>query len=155
MHFPRAARAVTHVERHGLVRAPPAAVYALITDFDASKTWLSGVTDSRLDTPGPVKAGTRFTQKRTTMGKASDVVGTVTKAEAPRLLVLDIRRDGKPAGVATWTLTPEGPGTRVSCAIDFQLPGLMKLFSPLVKGAIAKQTAGDIEAIDKKLATKP
>src|SRR5581483_3159177 len=127
---------MTHVERNGFVRASPATVYALLTDFDASKTWLSCVTESRLDTPGPVKAGTRFTQKRLTMGRPSDVVGTVTKAEAPRLLTLDIQRDGRPAGVAAWTLTPEGSGTRVSCAIDFQLPGLMKLMTPMVKSAI-------------------
>jgi uncharacterized protein YndB with AHSA1/START domain len=146
---------MTRVERDGLVHAPPALVYAQLTDFASAKTWLSGVSESSVVTPGPVKEGTRFTQRRVTMGRPSDVEGTVTKAEPGRLLVLDIKRDGRPAGVATWTLTPEGAGTRVACAIDFRLPGLMALMTPVVKGTIAKQTAGDIQALDQKLAAAP
>ncbi|GEM_PF-1485972 len=142
-----------HVEREGLVHAAPAAVYAALVDFDGSKTWLSGVSDSKQVTPGPVKEGTKFTQRRVTMGRPADVQGTVLKAEPGRQLVLDIHRDGKPAGVATWTLTPEGAGTRVKCAIDFRLPGLMALMTPMVKGTIAKQTQGDIEALDRKVAS--
>lgn len=143
---------MTVVEANGPVRAPPEKVFAALTDFAGSKAWLSGVEAASLVTPGPVAVGTKFTQRRVTMGRAANVEGTVLRHEPPRLLVLDVKRDGKPAGVVTWTVTPEAGGAaRVGCKVDFQLPGLMKLMTPMIKGTIQKQTAGDIASLAKKV----
>jgi len=142
---------MTVVEASGLVRAAPERVFAALVDVDSSPQWLTGVSEAKVVTPGPPGVGTKFTQTRVTMGRPSKVAGTFVGYEPARKLVLDIQRDGKPAGVATWTLTPEGADTRVRSHIDFQLPGLMKLMTPMVKGAIRKQSAEDIASLARKV----
>lgn len=139
------------VEASRVVNAPPQRVFDELTDFASSPKWLEGVSEAASLTPGPVGVGSRFTQTRTTMGRASKVEGAVLAHDPPRKLVLDIRRDGKPAGVVTWTLAPEGAGTRVGCHIDFQLPGLMKIMTPFVKGVVRKQNEGDLEALRRRV----
>lgn len=142
---------MTVVQAEGPVRAPPETVFAALTDVPGSKAWLPGVEDSKLVTQGPFGVGTRFMQRRVTMGRPSDVEVAVLRHEPPRLLVLDVKRDGKPAGVVTWTLTPQAGTTNVACVVDFRLPGLMKLMTPMVKGVIRKQTVGDIDALRRKI----
>lgn len=142
---------MTVVEYSGTVRAPPQRVFDALADVASSPQWLKGVSEAAVVTPGPAGVGTRFTQTRVTMGRPSKVDGTFVAYEPARKLVLDIKRDGKPAGVVTWSLAPEGAGTRVTAHIDFQLPGLMKLMTPMVKNVIRKQNEEDVASLARKV----
>lgn len=138
------------VESSRLVHAPAERVFGILVDVSSSPSWLAGVSEAAFVSPPPHVQGARFRQVRTTMGRASRVDGTFVALDPPRRLVLDIARDGKPAGTVVWALQPEGGATRVTSTIDFQLPGLMKLMTPVVKGAIARQNADDLASLARK-----
>lgn len=139
------------IQKETIVRRAPAEVFAKLADFERAPTWLTGVESTKVVTPGAVGVGTRFVQKRKTMGKLSDVEVAVTRFEPPSALGLDVKRDGKPAGVVLWETLPDAQGTRVVSRVDFTLPGLMKLMTPMVRNVVAKQTAGDLAALKNAL----
>ncbi|WP_223643458.1 SRPBCC family protein [Corallococcus sp. EGB] len=110
------------IERNAHVGAPPATVYALINDLHRFNTWnpfrsepVPGMTES-FDGPneGP---GASFTCAG---GESGDGRMTITESQpgARVVLKLEFFKPFEATNQATFTLTPENGGTRVSWAME-------------------------------------
>jgi uncharacterized protein YndB with AHSA1/START domain len=90
--------------------APPAQVWALVSDFPGTPKWRHDVTSIRVDpagSGGPI----RFTES-TSQG---DVPFEVVSQEPPRRQVVRVVDDDQPfGGTWTWVLEPRDTGTRLT-----------------------------------------
>lgn len=102
------------------LRAPPAAVWAALVDPTARAAWRPGLTAG--DTAGgSLSAGDAWVETRDVFGRPETEHVTVLEAdEAAGRLVLEVDGDAGSARRGrlrfTWTLTPDGSGTRVVVA---------------------------------------
>lgn len=141
------------IERSITIRAPPAKVWAQLSDFSTATEWIKGMKECRQTTPGPFGAGTKAQQLKVIGGRPTPVEVTVAEAEPARRTKLVAVPKGRPPATVVWQLTPleGGAATKVDESISFELPGLMKLFTPLVKGSVAKEMEHDTLALKKRV----
>lgn len=135
--------------REAQVAAPPSKVFDLVTDFERVGKLLPGVQESVVLTPGPVRMGSRIREKREVKGRVRETEFVVTAHEPARRFWMDVYTGGKKAGEGGFDLVPAGEGTRLRYTLDFDLPGLMKLMTPLVKPIVAQEMEGDLAAIQR------
>jgi len=147
----RIVAAMPTVTKETTLNAPPAAVYSLLTDFSQATSWVTGMKECKQVTPGPFGVGTKAAQVKMQMGKPTPVEVTVAKVEPMKEITLVAVPKGRPPANVTWSLAPAGAGTRVTETISFELPGLMKLLTPMVKGAVSKDMDSDLASMKKKL----
>ena len=101
-----------------VIDAPPEAVWAVLTDADGLSAWDSGITrvEGAIAPGAKLKLWTAVSPKRAFPVK-------VTTLDAPRTMVWT---GGMPLGlfkgVRTFTLTPEGAGTRFTVREEFSGP---------------------------------
>jgi uncharacterized protein YndB with AHSA1/START domain len=139
------------ITKETTLNVPPATVYSLLTDFGQATSWVTGMKECKQTTPGAFGVGTKAQQLKMQMGKPTPVEVTVSKAEKDREIKLVAVPKGRPPANVTWSLAPSGSGTRVTETISFELPGLMKLLTPMVKGAVSKDMDSDLVSLKKKL----
>ena len=130
---------------------PPATVYSLLTDFGQATSWVTGMKECRQVTPGAFGVGTKAEQVKMQMGRPTPVEVTVAKVDPNKEIRLVAVPRGRPPANVTWTLAPAGTGTKVTETISFELPGLMKLMTPMVKGQVSKDMDSDLASMKKKL----
>lgn len=133
------------------IRAPPARIYAVLSDFGSATSWISGMKECEQTTPGPFGVGTKARQLKMQMGRPTEVEVTVAEAQKDRRTKLVAVPKGRPPATVVWELVPQDDATLVKETIQFDLPGLMKLLTPFVKGAVAKEMAHDTQALKKKV----
>ena len=131
------------------VAASPEKVFALVTSFGDIARILPGMVESVVLTPGPIAVGSRIREKREVKGRIRESEMVVTAHEPARRFWMDVHSGGKKAGEGGFDLAPAEGGTRLRYTIDFRMPGLMVLFTPLVKPIVRKEMEGDVAAIRK------
>lgn len=121
------------------IQRPPEAVFDYLLDVSRHSEWSPKAYRTEGLTPGPVAVGTRFTSYGYVPRDAehrNDV--EVTAVERPTRLVLT-STEGSEQFVNTFTLTPEGSGTRVERLMDMPKPGgVLGLAFPLLLGGYVK-----------------
>src|SRR5581483_12469170 len=100
---------VPRLARERVVRAPPERVWSLLTDPAERARWLRSMREA--PTTGALHVGQRVTARRTAPGSRSAYVSTVRRLDAPRLLEMEIQRNGEPAGVGGYELHAHAAGT--------------------------------------------
>jgi carbon monoxide dehydrogenase subunit G len=131
------------------VAAPPSKVFALVTDFGQVAKVLPGILESVVLTPGPIAVGSRIREKRDVKGRVRESEMVVTAHEPDRRFWMDVHSGGKKAGEGGFDLAPAEGGTRLRYTLDFRLPGLMVILTPLVKPIVVKEMEGDVAAIKR------
>ena len=132
------------------VAASPEKVFALVTSFGEVARILPGMVESVVLTPGPIAVGSRIREKRQVKGRVRESEMLVTAHEPAQRFWMDVHSGGKKAGEGGFDLAPaEDGGTRLRYTIDFRLPGLMVLLTPLVKPIVRKEMEGDVAAIKR------
>lgn len=105
------------VERSAVIGAPPEAVYAVIADFHEWEHWSPWreMDPSQQETYSGAEqgAGAQYAWKGNR--KVGEGSMEITSATAPSEVVIDLRflKPFKAENVTTFTLSPEGDGTRV------------------------------------------
>jgi carbon monoxide dehydrogenase subunit G len=122
------------------VAKPPEAVWNVIGDYSKTPEWLPKV-KAATQSPGPFGPGTKVSVTRGPM----TINFTVEEAAPPSQVKMSIVQ-GKVTGTTVFVLKPEGPGTLVEHSLDLHFKGLMRLFSPFMKGGIRK----DLAALKKR-----
>ena len=137
------------------VEAPPAVVFAALSDIERWKDWLPNLVAVQKLTPGPFAAGTEWQETRKMYGNEATEYFRVTRYEPPSRvdLVVDGSRgtSGRGEYRFTYELVPERNGTTVELTGEVRMPGLWGLFSRFMVRAFRKACHKDLEALKAHL----
>jgi uncharacterized protein YndB with AHSA1/START domain len=136
------------VERTVRIAAPPAEVFAYLSDLDNLAEWQAGVTGARRTSQGEMRVGATALITRQLMGQRIDAPLTVTEHDPPRRLGIGSEVSGVKAR-ATLQLapTPQGEATDLTFAMEIRGSMLTAFMEPM----IASAAGGDIEASLERL----
>lgn len=144
-------RRMQRVERRTVLGAPPAEVFAYLSDLDNLAEWQMGITDARRTSEGDMGVGATALVTRELMGQRIQAPLTVTEYEPPRRMAIGSEVSGVKAH-ATLDLAPteEGAATDLSFAMEIRGSLLTGFMEPM----IASAAGGDIEATLERLRTR-
>ena len=120
------------------------AVWAQLTDWDRAAGWL-GV-DS-LQAEGPTAVGTELVFTARGKERRSEIVAL----DPGRSITLRSRQGGVTADY-TYTVEPTGTGCQATLTADVRAAGPWALLGPVVRAAIRREDAGQLEALARTLA---
>lgn len=131
------------VERSAVIGAPPAEVFAYLSDLDNLAEWQTGVTSARRTTDGEMRVGATALVTRELMGQRMEAPLTVTDYDPPSRLAIGSEVSGVKAH-ATLDLEPteEGSATNLTFAMEIRGSMLTTFMEPM----IASAAGGDLDA---------
>jgi carbon monoxide dehydrogenase subunit G len=135
------------------VPEPPARVFAVLDDFAQTPKWLSRCTSIEALTPGPKAPGTKLRYAYKEGGRAGIMDGEIAaRAENERITM---RYGDKMMDVSVdFHMVPNGGGTKLTHTIDITLRSIVgKLFTPVIRSQLPKQTVSAMESLRALLAT--
>jgi carbon monoxide dehydrogenase subunit G len=137
------------------VEAPPAVVFAALSDIERWKDWLPNFVAVEKLTPGPFGAGTEWRETRKMFGKEATEHFRVTRYEPPSRvdLVVDGSKGSSKRGeyAFTYELVPDRNGTNVELTGDIRMPGIWGLFSRMMVRPFKRACHKDLEALKHHL----
>lgn len=132
------------------IDAPPAVVFAAISEPGGFSKHCTAVTAVEVLTEGPVRVGTRFRETRVMMGKPHSEVFEVTDIDPPRSFSLRCDSCGV-RWTSRFTVEPAGRGSKLSMTMDGAcLTFAAKLMTPLflvMRGSMVKMIAKDFDDV--------
>jgi uncharacterized protein YndB with AHSA1/START domain len=128
------------------VDRPVEEVWRRLTDWDRAAGWL-GVDGIRAD--GPTRVGT--TLRFVTRGK--ERTSEITELEPGRSITLRSQQGGVTADYR-YTVEPASAGTRITLTADVRTRGAWAPAGPLIRTAIRRTDAGQLEAFDRELTAR-
>jgi carbon monoxide dehydrogenase subunit G len=127
------------------IAAPPQVVWDTIVDYPSAPQWLPKVKSAVMTPEGPLAVGTKVALTR-----GSITINFTAEEIRPAQFLRCSIVQGKVTGDTTFTLSPDGNGTRVDHTLTLQLKGLMKIFAPFIGGGLKK----DMAALKKRSESK-
>lgn len=124
-----------------VVRADPAAVWAVLTDWSRAHEWMPGVADMTAD--GPLRAGTTLSYRAAGKPRTS----TVAAVDDGRSLTLRSVVSGVTADYH-YELSPRDGATLVTLDADVRMSGVFRLLGPVIRRSIAKADSVQLERLD-------
>lgn len=131
------------VERRALIGAPPAEVFAYVSDLDNLPEWQSGIVSVHRTSDGELGVGSTARVARELMGQRVEAALRVTAYDPPRHLTIGSEVSGVKA-VATLDLAPEGDGNATDLSFAIEIRGSM--LTAFMEPMIAAAAGGDIDA---------
>lgn len=142
-------------------KAPPARVFAAITDLDAAREWMPGFLGIERLTPAPFAPGTAWRESRKMFGMTATEHFEVKRVEPGELVELYV--DGAKGSSRkgwyrfTYELSPAGNGTRL--VLRGEIGGndgfVARLLGKLMIGTFRKALARDLSAMKAHLERSP
>ena len=103
-----------------------AAIFAALTNFGPGSPWYTQVAEAQVEPSGPVGLGSRITQVHIDGARREETRYLVDRFQLDRALCL--RSVGvKPASTIDYQLNEDASRTRLSCSIQVQTGGLLRL----------------------------
>lgn len=136
--------------------APPAVVFAALTDLDRWPEWLiaSGIVRvTRVDPGGPLAAGSVLRIEQRVAGRATTLDARVTALAAPEHVGVAGRDpDGITVGIDAH-LAPRDAGTTLSWHLRITVPLRYRLFESMAAPQVERAIRLDLEALRQRLST--
>jgi uncharacterized protein YndB with AHSA1/START domain len=131
------------VERQAVIDAPPAEVFAYLSDLDNLSEWQMGITSARRTSEGEMGVGATALVARELMGQVIEAPLTVTEYDPPRRLAIGSEVSGVRV-LGTLDLAPAGGGATTDLSFAMEIRGslLTSFMEPMIAGA----AGGDIDA---------
>jgi carbon monoxide dehydrogenase subunit G len=124
------------------VASPPEAVFDYMVDPANLRDWQTSKTRVEPVSEGAPRRGYRVREwTKPPGGREFEQTVEFAEFERGRRLGVHIVEGPQPID-GTWTLAPEGEGTRVDFAAEGDLRGPVRFLGPLVRRAMARQFAG-------------
>jgi len=122
---------------------PQTEVFAYLDELDRHGEWQSSITAARIETPGPVRVGTRVVETRVVPGGPRDMAYEITEYDPPNTSSWR-GLDGPVRASGTVRVEPLG-ASRCRVTVDFDLEGhgIGKLFAPFARAQARKQVPAD------------
>ena len=125
-----------------MVDAAPETVFDYMTDASNLRDWQTSKTSVEVLTDGPPGLGTRIRERtKPPVLKEFEQIVEFTEFERPRRLHVHIVEGPQPID-GTWTLEPDGAGTKVVFVAAGKLRGPTRLIAPVIQRAMAREFAG-------------
>ena len=136
------------VERSIRIPAPPADVFAYLSELDNLAEWQAGVTSARRTSGEELGVGAAAVVTRELMGQRIDAPLTVTEYDPPRRLGIASEVSGvKAKGILDLDEADDGRATDLTFAMEIRGSLLTSFMEPM----IASAAGGDIEASLERL----
>ena len=134
------------------IARPPADVFAYLDQLDRHGEWQEQIVETRVETDGPTRVGSRAVDTRRIPGGPRDFRYEVTEHDPPRRTAFQ-GTDGAVRPVGTVTVEPVGDGSssRVTLEFDLRGHGMGKLIAPLARRTARKQIPADQEQLKARL----
>ncbi|MEL7237821.1 MAG: SRPBCC family protein [Planctomycetota bacterium] len=133
------------------VHAPQRIVFDVLTDLEHAADRIRGIEQIDLDTPGPMREGTKWTETRIMMGKPAIETMWVTEFAPPSHYVVEAESRGTHYRTLVKALPTGDDTSRIEYIFEGRPVSLMaKLMSPmfvLFKGMVAKCFQEDLDDI--------
>ena len=128
------------------IRRPRAQVAGYMIDPAHDPVWIGGVREVRMETPSPVRAGTRVARVASFLGKRVEYVNEVTELDPER--VLDMRSVKAPFPMrVTYSFEDGDDGTIVRNRVRGNPGGFFALFGPLLAPLVRRSVQKDLERL--------
>jgi len=133
------------------VRRPRAEVAAYMTDPANDPAWIGGVREVRMETPPPLRAGSRVARVAGFLGRRVEYVNEVTELDPAR--VLDMRSVKAPFPMrVTYSFEDagapaDGGATVVRNRVQGEPGGFFALFGPLLAPLVRRSVQRDLERL--------
>jgi uncharacterized protein YndB with AHSA1/START domain len=137
---------MVRAEESVVVGRPIEEVFAYLTDPSKVPEWQSSALEARLETEGPMRAGSRAVETRKFLGRKLESKMDVLEYESPKLFTIKVASGPVPFQV-TNTLSETGAGTRVDAVIEGEPGGFFRLAEPLVVRAVQRELRGNLETL--------
>lgn len=138
------------------IDAPPAAVYAAMTDIDSWKNWMPGLVRIEKLSNGPFAAGTGWRETRKMFGKEATEQFEVTRVQPPNRI--DLKVDGSKGTTGrgeylfTYEFVPDRGGTNVELVGEVRMSNrLWAMLGKMMAGTFKKACHKDLKAFKKYL----
>ena len=141
------------VERSVTIDAPPAKVFAVLSDIGHVREWRPGVRTIDRISSGPFGVGTQWHEVRDVAGRALEATIRVTEFAPPRRFSTQVIAKGITGRIA-FTLTSRGDGTDVVYEGEMTAHGIMDLFNGRLQVWLSAG-AGPLVAGLKRQAERP
>ena len=136
------------VERKATIGAPPAQVFAYLSDLEKLSEWQAGVVSAQRTSDGPMGIGATALVTREIMGNRVEAPLTVTEYDPPRRLAIGSEVSGvKAQGTLDFEFSGNGKATDLTFAMEIRGSG----FTGFMEGMIASAAGGDIDASLERL----
>src|SRR3954465_7395584 len=130
------------IEETFRVARSPEVVFDYMTDPANLAEWQTVKTSVEPLTEGPTRLGTRIRERtKPPVGREFEQVVEFTEFDRPRRFHAHIVEGPAPID-GTWSFAPDADGTRVRFVAEGDLPGPMRLLSPVAARVMARQFAG-------------
>ena len=136
------------VERRAVIGAPPAEVFAYLSDLENLAEWQMGVKSARPTSEGEMRVGATALVARELMGQTIEAPLTITEYDPPTRLAIGSEVSGvKAHGTLDLAPTSDRAGTDLTFAMEIRGSMLTAFMEPM----IASAAGGDIDASLKRL----
>jgi uncharacterized membrane protein len=135
------------------IARPRGEVAAYMTDPANDPAWIRGVREVRMETPPPLRAGSRVARVAAFLGRRVEYVNEITELDPDR--VLDMRSVKAPFPMrVTYSFAdadadggPGGAATVVRNRVQGDPGGFFALFGPLLGPMVKRSVQGDLERL--------
>jgi uncharacterized membrane protein len=128
------------------IRRPRAEVAAYMIDPANDPTWIGGVREVRMETPPPVRTGSRVARVASFLGRRVEYVNEVTDLDPER--VLDMRSVKAPFPMrVTYSFEDDGAATIVRNRVRGDPGGFFALFGPVLAPLVKRSVQRDLERL--------
>lgn len=130
----------------------PEDVFAYLDDPSRHGEWQDQIVKAEVQTPGPIKVGTRVKQTMRFGGREQDMSYEITEHDPPRSFAFR-GLDGPVRPIGHGKVEPVGDGehSRVTIELDFEGHGVGKLLRPLVVSQARKQVPKNQQQLKERL----
>ena len=132
------------------ISRPPSAVYALITDVEATPRWSKAISRIVRDTQGPLTVGDTFTEEATLLGRIIRTSKVITELKENSAYA-EAATAGMLPHTVRMTLRSAGAGTMLTFRLSGNPGRAARLFGPLLGRALKKQVASDLQHMKRLL----
>jgi hypothetical protein len=134
------------IEVTGYIQRPPDRVFAYMTDSSNRPKWDTSMVEMKQTSAGPKGVGTTYKGEYQMIGGRRQWTASLTKYDLNSSVGYAIS-SGNLRVNQDVTLSPTAAGTKLSFAVDLRLNGLLRVFSPIMRWTISRQTKANIQRL--------
>ena len=144
---------MVRAEESVVVQRPIDEVFGYLTDPAKIPEWQASALEARLESEGPMRAGSRAVEKRKFLGRRMESTVEVLEYEPPRRFTIKANSGPVPFEVAS-DLSEEEGGTRVRSVLQGEPGGFFRLAEPLVARAVERELRNNLATLKDVLESR-